>query len=43
MILKISLYSENNIKLFKENKSLRRAYDEGVEDGGFFGNGKDLR
>jgi len=29
------------IWLEKENKALRKAYDEGVEDGGFFGNGKD--
>ncbi len=25
----------------KEKNALRKAYDEGVEDGGFFGNGKD--
>jgi hypothetical protein len=27
--------------LDKECKSLRKAYDEGIEDGGFFGIGKD--
>ena len=27
--------------LDKECKALRKAYDEGIEDGGFFGNGKD--
>jgi predicted component of type VI protein secretion system len=25
----------------KEHKALRKAYDEGVEDAGYFGNGKD--
>ena len=32
---------DDNIWLEKEHKVLRKAYDEGVEDGGFFGNGKD--
>ena len=27
--------------LDKEYNALRKAYDEGIEDGGFFGNGKD--
>jgi len=27
--------------LEKESKALRKAYDEGAEDGGYFGNGKD--
>ena len=33
--------ADDNLWLEKENKALRKAYDEGVEDGGYFGNGKD--
>ena len=32
---------DENIWLDKEYNALRKAYDEGIEDGGFFGNGKD--
>ncbi len=32
---------DDNIWLDKEYNALRKAYDEGIEDGGFFGNGKD--
>ena len=32
---------DDNIWFEKEQKALRKAYDEGIEDGGFFGNGKD--
>jgi hypothetical protein len=28
--------------LQKEQKNIEKTYDEGVEDGGFFGNGKDF-
>lgn len=31
----------DNFWLDKEQKIIQKAYDEGVEDGGFFGNGKD--
>ena len=31
----------DNFWLDKERKIIQKAYDEGVEDGGFFGNGKD--
>lgn len=30
-----------NFWLEKESNALRKAYDEGIEDGGYFGNGKD--
>jgi len=32
---------DDNIWIDKEKNALRKAYDEGIEDGGFFGNGKD--
>jgi hypothetical protein len=30
-----------NFWIDKEKNAFRKAYDEGIEDGGFFGNGKD--
>lgn len=32
---------ESNVWIEKEHKAIRKAYDEGVEDAGYFGNGKD--
>jgi hypothetical protein len=40
---KFGFKSEDDFSFWieKEHKALRKAYDEGVEDAGYFGNGKD--